>query len=298
MKDTSQLINGPVVIGGVGGSGTRVITQILIRLGYFMGRDLNYANDNLLFTLLFKRPKWGCRNLNENEKKIFRALAIFEKCMLGGSRFQSDELRFIMCAVFDIGMRGNNHICANRGLWPVYRMVKMFGTKKIDLDSYTGWGWKEPNSHIYIEHLSKYFTNLKYIHTIRHGLDMSYSNNQQQLYNWGKLFGIQVPSKPELITQASLHYWIKANERVLEYGKQLLGDRMLILNFDKLCYEPRKNVGRLIDFLEIDKSNIDFDNLCRLIKMPKSIGRHRKHEMNMFSKEEIDSVKQFGFEVH
>ncbi len=45
----------PVVIGGVGGSGTRLIAQILKDLGYFMGNDLNEANDNLLFPLLFKR---------------------------------------------------------------------------------------------------------------------------------------------------------------------------------------------------------------------------------------------------
>jgi hypothetical protein len=45
----------PVIIGGVGGSGTRLIAQMLKELGFYLGSDLNSANDNLWFTLLFKR---------------------------------------------------------------------------------------------------------------------------------------------------------------------------------------------------------------------------------------------------
>ncbi len=49
--------NGPVVIGGVGGSGTRVVAAILSTLGFHLGNDLNESMDNLWTTLLFKRPR-------------------------------------------------------------------------------------------------------------------------------------------------------------------------------------------------------------------------------------------------
>ncbi len=45
--------NGPVIIGGIGGSGTRVVAEILTLFGYFMGHDLNSAGDILTYTLLF-----------------------------------------------------------------------------------------------------------------------------------------------------------------------------------------------------------------------------------------------------
>ena len=45
----------PVAVGGVGGSGTRLIAQVLLELGYYLGGDLNESLDNLWFTLLFKR---------------------------------------------------------------------------------------------------------------------------------------------------------------------------------------------------------------------------------------------------
>ena len=45
----------PVVVGGIGGSGTRVFAQLLRDLGFDMGSDLNESLDDLGFTALFKR---------------------------------------------------------------------------------------------------------------------------------------------------------------------------------------------------------------------------------------------------
>lgn len=36
----------PVVVGGVGGSGSRVVAEMLETLGLFIGDDLNDARDN------------------------------------------------------------------------------------------------------------------------------------------------------------------------------------------------------------------------------------------------------------
>ena len=47
---------GPVAIGGVGGSGTRVIAAIVESLGFDPGANLNRPRDDLTFTVLFKRP--------------------------------------------------------------------------------------------------------------------------------------------------------------------------------------------------------------------------------------------------
>ena len=54
----SSQTQGPVVIGGVGGSGTRVVVEIMRRLGVYTGSDLNKAGDNKWFTLLCKLPRW------------------------------------------------------------------------------------------------------------------------------------------------------------------------------------------------------------------------------------------------
>ena len=47
----------PVIIGGTGGSGTRVVAEILLRAGVYLGRDLNDSYDECLFPYLFNIPQ-------------------------------------------------------------------------------------------------------------------------------------------------------------------------------------------------------------------------------------------------
>lgn len=44
----------PVIIGGIGGSGTKITAEILQELGYFLGHNLNAAQDNLLFSKIVR----------------------------------------------------------------------------------------------------------------------------------------------------------------------------------------------------------------------------------------------------
>ena len=48
-----------IAVGGVGGSGTRLIAAFLDRLGIYMGDDQNESLDNLWFNLLFKQHPLG-----------------------------------------------------------------------------------------------------------------------------------------------------------------------------------------------------------------------------------------------
>lgn len=67
--DMISLHERPVAIGGIGGSGTRVVAQLLMALGYFMGDKLNLYNDNLAFTRKFK-----CLDALESADEEFRQL--------------------------------------------------------------------------------------------------------------------------------------------------------------------------------------------------------------------------------
>ena len=74
-------LSGPVIIGGVGGSGTRVVAEIINLLGFYIGDDLNPAKDNLWFLLLFKRPRWF-RRARHDKHEIFTGLSLLSKAML------------------------------------------------------------------------------------------------------------------------------------------------------------------------------------------------------------------------
>lgn len=262
-----------VCIGGLGGSGTRVYSQILQTCGYFIGNDLNKELDNLLFTRLFKNVAWYSEASND---EIKQRLAWFRIIMEGKKDI---PLRQIKLAIL------NN---------------KTFSTSKFTTDFSTynrlnNWAWKEPNSHIYIKHLALSYSSLKFILIIRHGLDMAFSSNTQQLENWGKLlYDIEFNrNNEESVSRAQLRFWIEANNRCIKDGKLYLGENFLVCNFDKLCREPRTELTRLINFLDHKVEDELFEKLVTLPKLPKSSGRYKQRTIR-FSTEQLTQVHKLN----
>lgn len=296
MKKKYELSN-PVVVGGVGGSGTRVVAEILSILGFYIGSDLNSAMDNLWFTLLFKRPKWYQKACQDKDK-IFTGFRLLSNAMIYRNFPSLPEVKFVLHAVVDIALSGHNYKGAGRGFWPLVRAWKMLTSRQTVLSNHIGWGWKEPNTHIYIDYMAEYFDHFKYIHVIRHGLDMAFSKNQQQLYNWGQFYGVEIPKSQSDVPKASLKYWVRANRRVFEIGKQLGNKNFLVVDFDKLCMSPKPEIERIIYFLGIRHSAKALDRVFNIPKRPKSLGRYQDHDLSQFDAADLEVLKTFGCSIH
>jgi len=245
-------MSGPIVIGALGGSGTRVVAQILIDSGIFMGDTLNSSNDNLTFTRLFKRPKWYSK---ANDAELKKHLITFEKYMLG-KKWNHNDIKIYLKGLF---IRGDIDFEILNDLSHIF--LFLIKPKR----NFNLWGWKEPNTHIFLKDLNQYFNSLKYIHVIRHGLDMAYSRNIQQLYHWGWLYEVKIPENKNLIPRAQLEYWIRANKQAIMTGKQLLGNRFFLQNFEELCINPKNEIEKLLNFLNIE---VNEDVLRLLISLP------------------------------
>jgi hypothetical protein len=286
---------GPVVVGGVGGSGTRVVAQILCELGYYLGPDLNHALDNLWFTLLFRRSRWY-RHVAGDKAAIFQGLRIFEAAMRGEPIRSARDKAFVIRSVLETeATSALRQPSLWHGLWPLVRAWKILVTRAEPPLQVRGWGWKEPNSHLYLKQLAEFFPTAKYIHTIRHGLDMAFSENRRQAQLWGWAFGVRAPRSESDVPQATLEYWVKANQQAVEIGQTLGEKRFLLVNFDQLCAAPENGIRKLLSFLEIDVRQIDLARLMRIPTVPKSAGRHRQHDLSKFPPELIEAMAQFGF---
>lgn len=286
--------NGPVVIGGVGGSGTRVVARILEILGFYLGEDLNDARDNLWYTLLFKRPNWYYTN-RDNKRAINTGLALLSDAMTDAVRPSLRELAFVSQAVVSMAFFGHNHRGGGKGLWSFKRAYRMMVAKKHRCSNHIGWGWKEPNSFLLIDRMAEFFKGFKYIHTIRHGLDMAYSRNQQQLFNWGPLYGVEVPRSQWDVQVASLQYWLRANQRAFQIGERIGKERFLAVNYDELCQFPRTGVQKIISFLDISPGREAFERASDIPKPPKSMGRYRGHDLSQFGRQDLSALREFGF---
>ena len=292
-KGDGKTDHGPIVVGGVGGSGTRVVAEILLSLGFFLGWDLNVERDNLFYTLLFKRPAWFYRN-RHNEPEITAGLRLFRRLMMGEGLPSTAEWSFLLRAVVSMALRGHNHRGDGRGMWPFQRLGRLLARSDPTGRTAAGWGWKEPNSFLLLRQMAATLEGFRYVHVIRHGLDVAFSKNQQQLYNWGPLFGVARPTDPAAEPSASLRYWIRANEQALQEGKQLGDEGFLVVNFEELCLDTEAAVLRMVSFLGIEPTDEACQRAGALVGKPASIGRYRAHDLSQFERVDLLSLHKLG----
>lgn len=294
MNQTNR--NSPIVIGGVGGSGTRVVAEILIKVGVFLGKTLNESLDNLWVTVLLKRIDWFGQGNRERKEEIKNGLDIFTEAMLGGPVLSGGRHVFVTDYIRNITMDTNarKEIELYFGNWQNFLKDIIF-PQRPGMDDFTVWGWKEPNSHIFLEDLVNYYSEIKYIHVIRHGLDMAYSKNQNQIKLWGAMYGIEC-SDEHHDPASSFCYWLAANKKAIEVGKKMLSDRFLIINYERLCDSPGKEIKRLINFLELSVSNETFAQISQIPSPPSLSARYKKHDTSWITDDDIKSLHQMGYE--
>jgi len=255
---------GPILIGGLGGSGTRVLAKILTFNNVFLGNDLNNSLDYLIFSRLFIRPQWLKNASNSHIKNRLKLITDFT---LGKHIKEQDWQQFI-----ELNIR-----------YPRFNISKTILEKKFQENknrNSSAWGWKEPNTHIYIEYLLSYYQGLKFIYVVRNGLDMVLSKNKQQLANWGSHF--QIP-KEGILSQEHRQalFWLKSNDRIKSLKAQKASDKILILDYDNLCTDTEKEVEKLFKFLDIELTENTFTDLESFIS-PSSRNRHlNQSQMNI-----------------
>ena len=291
-----------MVVGAVGGSGTRVLCRILKDLGYYMGVTRGGSSDTIWFPDLLgwpdsfatpedlESPSLGTRD------QISRRLELFEKLMF--SQFS-----------------GLSHTTCVRARWLWFRTVVMdpFYPERIrrssklnfrsltrsgawrtlEQASFRGWGWKEPISHFYLPQLSERYPAMRYIHVVRHGLDMGLTGNEWQYTTWAHLLGLpKVPTPTQLI-----HFWVKVNRRVRAFASENLAERFLIIRFEDLVLDTRATLKRLGRFLDIDLDAKTVDQLSQRIQKPDTIGRHKQLDLSLIPQPDLDEIRSFGYRV-
>ena len=303
-----------VVIGAVGGSGTRLIASMIYALGVNMGTNLNSSFDNNVFVYLFRR----IQTLQLTDAKFKQYLDIMYKTFgmekgihltkaesktidelsnIGGQQFTKKWLKKHAGILKRMITNGPN-TGLNAETKEMFQEIK----KEIHLKHQPlagTWGWKAPNSHVMMYRLHKSCPDMKYIMVIRNGLDMAFSDNKNQLELWGPLlFSKEELSQPGWSSspRLSLKYWRIVHERVLKEGAQM-GKQFFLLNYDILCENPDKTVNELLQYLGCNPDKELVNTLSGLIRKSEGIGRFRKEDLSQFDKEDIDYVESLGFDV-
>jgi hypothetical protein len=278
----NRAVSAPVAVGGVGGSGTRLIARLMMDLGYFMGGDLNESLDNLWFTLLFKRPMV----LTAPDDSFSKLVSLFVGRMSGEWKVDPSSAELIDALVHE------NRLPEFPPEW-----VRDRATSLVDGHGVAAgerWGWKEPNTHFIVPRLRRSLSGLKYIHVMRNGLDMAHSSNQNQLRLWGPILTGQ---EIEISPKASLKFWRLVHERILAVGNDM-GDDFLLLKYEDFCAQPLSELLRLLEFLGMSISLEEQASLAAKVIPPASIDRFKLHGIDLFDASDVAFVAALGYDVN
>lgn len=248
----------PVIIGGTGGSGTRVVVQIIRKAGFFMGENVNDAEDAKDFFEFYEN--WINQFLKVN------------KAIHAANEPKIEDLMredFLKC------------ICAH--------------TKPIQgLDK--NWGWKNPRSIYLLPFFHRMFPKMKYIHLIRDGRDMAYSSNQNQVIKHADIIlGKEFINSSLVVRAAAL--WNAINLSVADYGEEYLHERYLQLLFEDLCFHPESTIQQVFKFLDFELDT-NMPSLLSSIQVPSTMGRWKKQDSSELTNIELvagEGLKRFGF---
>jgi hypothetical protein len=249
----------PIVVAGVGGSGTRLVAEMLQALGIFLGSELNEASDNMRLAREFPRMRDRIQALGP--------LAGTKSSSPAGAAADAFVAETLLAFERD-----------------------MYRDYLAQADHRSGWGWKVPGNHFLISHLVSAFPGLHFVHVIRNGLDMAFSSNRNQVRNWGHHYGIDVEGmSPE---EAALRFWIVANRHAVAEANRL-AVRFLLLNFDDLCRSPERTATTLLTFLGRPVEQLP--RVTRLVKAPASLDRHRGRDLRFVTDADRIAMQEFGF---
>jgi Sulfotransferase family len=156
------------------------------------------------------------------------------------------------------------------------------------------WAVKNPRSLLMLPYWRQKFPRLRFIHVIRNGLDMAYSEDKNQL----EMFQEIVLAAEELelsLPLRAIAYWRRVNLAAADYGAAILGSSYHLLRFEDLCHEPKFAIEKLAAFVE---TPIDLAVVISQVTPPATIDRWRAHpaaEIRSLAALGSPALERFGY---
>jgi len=274
-----------VAIGGIGGSGTRAVAQIMQNAGLHMGHDLNVSLDDLAFTTLFKRH--AALPIEANTERLNEALLLYLRSR--GVQAQDPrrqvDIHDRLLAFFSTlpgPQRAEQHCEWMDGQWLLARALRL-----ARVGEHQGpVAWKEPNAHVVLPYLLTALPNLYYLHVIRHGLDMAFSRNDAQTRLWGQSFTGQALNgdRPD----HKFVYWCAVHDRIRQL-REWFPRRVILCPMDL-------NQASCIDAVTPALEHLGKSlPKATQFKHPPTVGRFRAMPSFSVTAEQADTLTYFGY---
>ena len=289
----------PIVVLGSGGSGTRVIAEVLMKCGCYIGRNLNAALDNMDFAFTFPaRILWLKKNFPfetlDQRKSVMEALSLFLKLNFKERLTLKD--RFFYLRTFSEYLQGDNfRLLRTRPLRERFANFLTHHRNKPSSPSnstanYVKWGFKLPGAILCLNSLIDSFPGIKIVHMVRDGRDMAFGKNQVLVLFYADLFGLDRKYSAE----NSFAFWSRVNRWAYDLcKKRLVEDQYHVMRFEDICLQPKREIDRLLAFVELQA--LGNNELYDIPQKIPSMGRWKEHASALKDVEGSSTLQLFGY---
>ena len=252
---------GPVVVGGTGGSGTRVVARILMSVGVNMGAQRNAEEDAL-------------------------ALANFDW------RFGPTLL------ALELQGQGADFGRWDGVLPDGAAAAFLQALRDHGANGHRPWGWKHPHAYLLLPFLRCMLPAARFVHVVRDGRDVALSANQRQLHHYGALVLGRDGSTALPVRSAA--FWSRANALAADFGEAHMPADYLRVRLEDLCTNPVASVRTIARFLGLDALTQTHAAAIgqTVVTMPTSLGRWRSAPDTLrmtVQRAAMDALIRFGY---
>lgn len=275
----------PLVIIGMHRSGTRLLADILDRLGVFMGADQQADSESVTFMLI-------------NESIFHQCGAFWSEPMSAHFVLAQPELqeRLAASARAALAAQLGNYL-GRSGLRP--------GPTAAETRPF---GWKDPRNTFTLPVWRQVFPNLRALHIIRHGVDVAASLARRHAEALRSATGESVPSALTVIKDQALGVLSSRRGWTLEEALTMweqyvekarlesadLGDRVLEVRFEDLLAQPEEVMPRIARFCGV-RAPEERKLMPGLVESGRAFAFRRDPELAAFAEHVRDILERYGY---
>lgn len=275
----------PIVVIGMHRSGTRLLVEILSRLGVFMGADRQADSESVAFMLINEGILHQCGAFWSEPMSAHFMLAQPEiAAQLAATAREAVAAQFAQYA----GPTGW-HRETSSSAWPVF-------------------GWKDPRNTFTLPVWKQVFPHLRAIHIVRHGVDVAASLARRHAEALRAATGEAVPPALTVIRDRALGIlssrrgWTLAEaltmwEQYVEKAREestALGDRALEIRYEELLTQPERLIPALAKFCGIPVP-APLETLLDDFERGRAFAFRRSPELAAFAGSERDVLARHGY---
>jgi hypothetical protein len=250
-----------IIVGGTGGSGTRLIREILQAFGIPAGTRTNESGDAIDF------------------------IAFYEG-------FISPTLRHTKTLNYSLRDLPNSIVAPSlSALGDALSLFRQDLPEQCDLSAI-----KNPRSMYALPYFQAIVPQFYFLHVVRDGRDIALSSNQNQVLKYYEdMFGEPLP--PDLPV-SSARLWARANADAADWCEVHLRDRYKVIRYEDVCRNPHLSMTELADWLGLSPPGKDLPDSTLAIRSRLEIGRWRalpEERVTLISAACSSALKRFHY---